>query len=342
MPRKKAETVTEQSTETEAAMAAIVSTEQEESSYEQPQNEDLPVLTIDRYRLGSMLYDESEKNQQEAIWHEIKNALITHKILTGYLDGVETTPKDNYLIGVTTYKGYRVIIPAGDLIETPNGTASTGVERIVSSMIGAEISFMITRIDNESRAVIASRVKANERNRKTFFFDLDSNGKYKIYEGSVCEARVIGTGRNSIRVEVFGAECTIYSRELSWDWISNASDEFSIGDRVMVKITGIKGRENTEEPFTVSASIRQTQSSKQEELLKTVSNGNLYSGQVVDIRKGTYLIKLSNGANALAHSSHSRKNVMRGDTVAFVVNHIDRKTMMITGQIIRIIHHNRR
>ena len=110
----------------------------------------------------------------------------------------------------------------------------------------------------------------------------------------------------------------------------------------MVRITSIKGRDNQNIPFAVEASIRLAQSSKQEELLETVHKGNIYTGKIVDIRKGTFLIKLSNGSNALAHCSHSRRDVLRNDTVAFVVNHVDHKTLMITGQIIRIVKRERR
>ena len=63
---------------------------------------------------------------------------------------------------------------------------------------------------------------------------------------------------------------------------------------------------------------------------------------LTDIRKGTYLIKLSNGVNALAHSNYSRKNILRNDIVAFVVNRIDNKTVMVTGNIIRLIRSGRK
>ena len=209
-------------------------------------------------------------------------------------------------------------------------------------MIGAEISYMIIALDNNTQTVVASRLKANERNIQTFFFDKDEKGRHKIYEDSIVEARIIGLGRSSVRAEIFGAICTIRATELSWDWITDISEQFSIGDRVMVRITSIKGRDNQNIPFAVEASIRLAQSSKQEELLETVHKGNIYTGKIVDIRKGTFLIKLSNGSNALAHCSHSRRDVLRNDTVAFVVNHVDHKTLMITGQIIRIVKRERR
>ena len=299
----------------------------------------LPVLTVDKDDVLP-----TEKQDQEAAWHELKNAYITKRILSGNLIGMETTPNDNRVVGLTFYEGHKIIIPAQELIEKPTekNPDNTSYMKIISSMIGAEISYMIIALDNNTQTVVASRLKANERNIQTFFFDKDEKGRYKIYEDSIVEARIIGLGRSSVRAEIFGAICTIRATELSWDWITDISEQFSIGDRVMVRITSIKGRDNQNIPFAVEASIRLAQSSKQEELLETVHKGNIYTGKIVDIRKGTFLIKLSNGSNALAHCSHSRRDVLRNDTVAFVVNHVDHKTLMITGQIIRIVKRERR
>lgn len=301
----------------------------------------LPVLTVDKDDILP-----TEKQDQEAAWHELKNAYITKRILSGNLIGMETTPNDNRVVGVTYFQDYKIIIPAQELIAlTPNArnsdTAEVRQQKIISSMIGAEISYMIIALDNVTQTVVASRLRANERNRQTFFFDKDDKGRYKIYEDSLVEARIIGLGTSTLHVEIFGAECGIPTREISWDWITDVSERFSVGDRVMVRITEIKGRENGE-AFSISASVRLAQASKQAELLKTVSKGNLYTGQVMDIRKGTYLIKLSNGVNALAHSNYSRKNILKNDIVAFVVNRVDSKTVMATGNIIRLIRSGRR
>ena len=232
---------------------------------------DLPVLTVDK---DSDI--PSDREREESSWHELKNAYITRRILTGHLTGMETTPNDNRVVGLTFYEGHKIIIPAQELIEKPTekNPDNTSYMKIISSMIGAEISYMIIALDNNTQTVVASRLKANERNIQTFFFDKDEKGRYKIYEDSIVEARIIGLGRSSVRAEIFGAICTIRATELSWDWITDISEQFSIGDRVMVRITSIKGRDNQNIPFTVEASIRLEQSSKQEELLEDVNGQN--------------------------------------------------------------------
>ena len=42
-----------------------------------------------------------------------------------------------------------------------------------------------------------------------------------------------------IRVEIFGVETSIMARDLAWDWIGDAHDRFSVGDQILVRITGV-------------------------------------------------------------------------------------------------------
>ena len=297
--------------------------------------DNLPVIMLDRWEEVV-----SEQEQEDAVWHELKNAYLTGKIVEGILEAVEKTPNDNKLIAVTSYKGQKIVIPASEFIE--NDTSAEVQQKIMSSMIGAEISFILLAINNAERSAVGSRIRANERNRKKFYLTKDAKGRYKIYEGSLVQARVIGIrgGLNgSIRVELFGIETTIYTRELSWDWVSDASASFSVGYRVIVKITSISGR-SEDNPLVVEASVRLAVSNKQEELIKQMRNGNLYAGQVIAIRKGTYLLKLNNGVNAMAHSTYSRKSIVKNDTVAFLCGRIDKKTLVVTGSITRLIKHN--
>ena len=182
-------------------------------------------------------------------------------------------------------------------------------------------------------------------NYRLYIIDDDTNETVASVEFMVTEQTMLLSmaATTNTDIDVNGSHQQV-SFKLSYGdcQVTDVSEQFSIGDRVMVRITSIKGRDNQTTQFAVDASIRLAQTSKQEELLKTVHKGNIYTGRIADIRKGTFLIKLSNGSNALAHCSHSRRDVLKNDTVAFVVNHVDHKTLMITGQIIRIVKRERR
>ena len=63
------------------------------------------VLTIDaRDRV------QTEEEREEIIWHEVRNAFRTRRILTGILGGVEQT-RSGRTLAIVDYKGFRVAIP---------------------------------------------------------------------------------------------------------------------------------------------------------------------------------------------------------------------------------------
>lgn len=293
----------------------------------------LPVLTIDKED-----FRESKQDIEDAEWHFLKNAYITGQVIDGVLAGVETTPKDKKIVGVTYYGNQRVIIPASEFVFNAQELDETAQEKILSSMIGAEISYQIISLVDDGRAVAGSRLMANKTNIRKFYQTEDQQGFYKIYQTSLVEARVISVNRNSVRLEIFGAETSVARNELYWDWCEDASERFAVGDRVMVKILSVENRDDAEN-IKVKASIKQATENEQLKLMLSMKTQNLYIGKVVGIQKGTYLIQLSNGAAAMAHRSHCKQPVVKGDVVAFVVKHLNKSNLTIMGNITRIIRH---
>ena len=65
--------------------------------------------------------------------------------------------------------------------------------------------------------------------------ETDENGMYRIFDGRVVQARVIAVAEKVIRVEVFGVECSIMARDISWDWLGDAHERFSAGQTILVR-----------------------------------------------------------------------------------------------------------
>lgn len=294
----------------------------------------LPMLTIDKNEIR-----ESKQDIEDAEWHTLKNAYITKQVLDGVLEGVEITPKDKKIIGITYFGNQRVIIPVTEFILQANEMDTSAQQKILASMIGSEFSYQIISLINEEKIVVGSRLMANKANIRTFYQNKDTQGFYKIYQTSLVEARVISVNKNSIRLEIFGAETSVARNELYWDWCENAAERFSVGDRVIVKILSVENRDNAEN-IKVTASIKQATENEQLKLMMSMKTQNLYIGKVVGIQKGTYLVQLSNGAAAMAHRSHCKQPVVKGDTVAFVVKHLNKSDLTIMGDITRIIRHD--
>mgnify|MGYP002570063478 FL=1 len=288
---------------------------------------------------------ETEEERREVIWHEIKTSHITGRILTGTLDGVEQTPSGRTIV-VIDYKGYRVAIPLKEMMlysgPIPYGAKyKSFMERmngILSTMLTAEIDFIVRGLNHNERSAVASRKAAMLRKRQTFYLDTNEDGEPLVYEGRVVQARVIGVAEKSLRVDVFGVECTIFARDLSNTWFGDAHEYYSVGDRVLVRVLTIDRSDINR--ISITADIRSVLSdANQSNLDKCVLQGK-YAGRVTDVRHGVVFIRLNNGVNAIAHTCYDRRMPGKKDTVSFAVTRLDEERGIAVGIITRIIKQN--
>lgn len=301
----------------------------------------VPILTIDARGEA-----ETQENVEDTIWHEIHNAYRTRRMLTGFLGGVEQTDNGK-TIAIVEYKGFRVIIPLKEMMINLVGNTDSSAEydelmrrqnKVLSNMLGAEIDFIVKGIDSKTRSVVASRKDAMLKKRQLFYLNTDAAGMYRIYEGRVVQARVIAVAEKVIRVEVFGAECSILARDLSWDWIGDAHERFSIGDQILVRVLSVK-RESLEN-ITIKADVKSVSENQSHENLKKCRVQSKYAGKVTDVHKGVVYVRLTNGINAVAHSCYDRRMPGKKDDVSFAVTRIDEERGVAVGIITRIIKQN--
>ncbi len=287
----------------------------------------------------------SVDDEEEVTWHEIRNAYRVRRPLTGTLSGVEDTI-DKKTIAVLDYKGLRVVVPMKEMMlrlgRSPSGDEYASLmkrqSQVLSTMLGAEVDFMVKGLDSKAKAVIASRKDAMLRKRKTFYLDTDAAGMPRVYAGRVVQARVIAVAEKVVRVEVFGVECSILARDLSWDWIGDARDRFSVGDKILVRIQEVNV-ESLEE-ITLRADVRSVSNTTSRERLKLCRIEGKYAGTVTDVRRGVVYIRLNNGVNAVAHACYDYRMPGKKDDVSFAVTRIDEESGIAIGIITRIIKQN--
>ena len=298
------------------------------------------VLTIDaRDRV------QTENEREEIIWHEIRNAYRTRRILTGILGGVEQT-KSGRTLAIVDYKGFRVAIPIMEMLlytgEMPSNRAYMELmgrlNRMLSTMLGAEIDFMVKGIDSNTRSIVASRKDAMLRKRQNFYMDTDNLGEHLIYEGRVVQARVIAVAEKIIRVEAFGVECAIVARDLSWEWLGDARDHFSVGSRILIRVLTID--RSSLEGLTITADVRSVSSTTNLDNVKKCQPQCRYAGRVTDVRGGVVYIRLNNGVNAIAHACYDLRTPGKKDDVSFAVTRLDEEKGIAIGIITRIIKQN--
>lgn len=297
------------------------------------------VLTIE-----SRAEVETPEDREEIIWHEIHNAYRTRKILTGTLGGIEQT-ENGKTLAIVYYKEMRVIIPMKEMMIqlSQENAANYGdmmlrQNKILGTMLGAEIDFIVKGIEAKTRSVVASRRDAMLKKRQLFYMETDANGMYRIYENRIVQARVIAVADKVIRVEIFGVECAIMARDLSWDWMGDAHERFSVGDEILVRILSVK-RDVLEE-ISVKADVKSVSSADGRENLSKCKVQGKYAGKVTDIHKGTVFVRLSIGVNAIAHSCYDNRMPGKKDDVSFAVTHLDEEHGVAVGIITRIIKQN--
>lgn len=148
---------------------------------------------------------------------------------------------------------------------------------------------------------------------------------------------MIAVAEKAIRIEAFGAECSILARDLSWDWIGDAHDRFAVGDQILVRISEVN-RESLED-LSIKADVKSVSENKRD-ILKKCRVQSKYAGKVTDVHKGVVYVRLTNGVNAIAHSCYDRRMPGKKDDVSFAVTHIDEERGVAIGIITRIIKQN--
>ena len=286
----------------------------------------------------------TEQTRADIIWHEIQNAYITHRIMTGTLSGVECNDAGHHY-AIADYNGFRIVIPLKEMFfDFPTNLhgdeykeAVMRYNKLMNSMLGAEIDFVVRGIDSKARSVVASRKEAMYKKRQTFYMETDENGMFRIYEDRIVQARVTAVAEKAIRVEIFGVDCAMPVKDLSWDWLGDAGERFSIGDKILVRIKEVE-RESIKDIY-VRADARSVTDNRTDNLSLCKIQGK-YAGRVTDTHKGVVYIRLSNGVNAIAHSCLDRRMPGKKDDVSFVVTAIEEERGVALGIITRIIKQN--
>ncbi len=296
-------------------------------------NISLPILTIESGDIVEETYDKKEK-----IWHQIQNAYMSKRMLSGVLSGVENT--ENGSIAVVYYKDFRIVIPVDEMMlnlsdNSGYGDLKTRQLRILNHMLGCELDFIILGLDNKEKSVVASRKKAMEMKRKKFFL---SEENPMITKNRIVQARIIAVAEKVVRIEVFGVECSVPAKNLSWEWVGDAREKFFVGDVVLVHITNIEI--NSETDIHIEADMKSITKNEVLEKLERCKIQGKYSGKITDIYKGIIFIKLDIGVNAIAHTCTDRRIPGKHDDITFVVNRLDKENGVAVGIITRIIRQN--
>lgn len=168
---------------------------------------------------------------------------------------------------------------------------------LLNKRLGAEVDYIVKGVDQEHNVVAASRLEAMALKRREYYFRTDRDGNYQIYEGIRAEARVISVIRAGIFVDLFGAECYIPLRELSYQRWVDAAQHYQPGQRVLVRVLEVD-RSDRSHP-RVTASVKQAMENPYEKALKKYVVGNRYVGTVSMVDLNGVFVSLDGGIDCL-------------------------------------------
>ena len=268
---------------------------------------------------------------------DLVESLKSKKILTGTIQGVERLADNPEMSYAVTYHGdYKIIIPVLEAVEEPEdyrGQPKGDVlHYLLNKRLGAEVDYIVKGIDQESGIVAASRLEAMAMKRREYYFRTDRDGNYQIYEGIRAEARVVSVIRAGIFVDLFGAECYIPLRELSYQRWVDATTHYQPGQRVLVKVLGVDRTDRNK--LHISASIKQAGENPYEKALKKYSVGNRYVGTVSMVDTTGVFVSLD-GIDCLC-TYPKRGRPPRGSRVTVRILGINHESNRIWGTITHI------
>lgn len=245
---------------------------------------------------------ETEHDRLRSDLLDLVESMKGRKILSGTIQGVErlaSNPEMCY--GVTYHGDFKVIIPVLDAIEEPEdyrGQPKGDVlHYLLNKRLGAEVDYIVKRIDQEGGVVAASRLEAMALKRREYYLHTDRDGNYQIYAGIRAEARVVSVIRAGIFVDLFGAECYIPLRELSYQRWMDAASHYQPGQRVLVKVLEVD-RSNHDKP-RVTVSVKQASENPYEKALKKFAVGSRYVGTVSMVDVSGVFVSLDGGIDCL-------------------------------------------
>lgn len=284
------------------------------------------VMSIDARRT---VETDADKAKNDLI--DLTESLKADKILTGTVQGIERNFQGHNSVAVLYHGVFKVVIPAEDMVEKPQESEDRSLDEsyhyLLTRRLGAETDYIVNSIFYDDMLAFASRLDAMQVKRKRFY--RGGEGAL-VHEGVRAEARVVSVIRAGIFVDLFGVECFIPLRELSYQRIGNAMSLFKTGDRVIVKVLSVENKDMNN--IKIQASVKQASVNPYELALKKYSVGNRYVGTVSMVDKNGVFVSLEGGVDCLCRFP-ARGRPMKGARATVQILGIDEKSNRIWGII---------
>jgi small subunit ribosomal protein S1 len=255
-------------------------------------------------------------------WRDAYASRQSKKILTGTLSAIERYKLDDKEndCGVVFYGDVKVIIPSSEM----------GVKedwKVLRSMIGSEIDFVVTGINMDEGIAVASRKMAQELRQQ---LELPRH-----QTGDIISVRVVGVGRNTAIVDCYGLEVRIPKSEIDYGYVGAVDDYVQIGDRVKAVIKEI---DLTGEKPKVKLSIKDTKPDPFDYVPNKYRLGGEYLATVTGTPAYGVFAELEQGVSVLCpNPAWSADDIAIGNKVLVKIRDIQPEKHRIYASLVRLI-----
>ena len=297
---------------------------------------ELPAIpNMDILAIDDELGVQTEFDKARDKFLDLIESLQTGRYLTGTIQGVEKhSGGEGEPRAVLFHGDYKVVIMASMLVTLPQDIRDKEPNDVyyylLTKRLGAEIDYVVKGIDPNTGLAVASRKEAMLNKRRYYYLSPTREGMLRMYEGLVCEARVVSVILDGIFVEIFGVDVYIPIYELSHVRLSDAMGYFEPGDRILVKITKLK-RDDLNR-IRVAASVKQVASNPVDRVIEKLEVGSCYAGTVSMADETGIFVNLDMGAECRCPFPY-RSRPPKDARAIVKIGGIDMKRKIVWGTI---------
>ncbi len=296
-----------------------------------------PPEKSDRQSFYELNFNEMDRGltaEERQEWNSIYASYRGRSALSGKIIGVdplsisvrnrqtgELDRQTMYCAVVVPYR-VRIVIPASEMWES-------GQERpdfVLQNMVGANIDFIIIKVDRESGFAIASRRMA-ARSQRYYF----SHRPALHREGARAKCRVLSVGPRRCLVECFGHDINLTQRDLRYTAIPDLRNAYHPGEELDCIVKSYDAGS-----AALRISVKETESNPFEGAELRHPVGSRRQATIAGKYGGGVFCNLPDGTVCMCSYSyqHEDADFMVGDTVILVVQRYDAEKRQMYGKIL--------
>ena len=296
--------------------------------------------------IDGTLQAETESKQKQADLLDFSASLRSKTRMTGVVTGIEflSTGNGRTSIAVIQRGVFKVMIAFNDFLRVDASQYAQAQAQfsdrsqfesyLLTKRLNSEVDYIVRAVDPQNELVVASRVDAMDRlKRVNYINNVRGTSHPLIQKDKLVEARICATFRTGIIVEVGGVETLIKSTELSYQRIQDATREFSVGDKIVVKILDVHIEDGD---VQIEASVKDAYPDPRVKAIQKISEQCRYIGTVTHISTSGIFVSLPVGIDVLC-AFPERERPVRGATVSVRITKINEEALRVFGVIVHIV-----